>query len=190
MASVSCIYGLGDPEIYEDLAVDLTVGEERKRDKIIRRLADIQYDRNDKSLERGNFRVRGDVLDIYPSYEENVIRVEFFGDRIEKMKTINPITGEVLNELSTIDIFPAKHFVTTKERLVGAVSKIQAELAESVENFKKEGKLLEAERLEQRTNYDLEMLQEIGYCSGVEDTLDNYQIASQGNSQPRFWIFP
>lgn len=169
VASVSCIYGLGDPVDYESLAVELRVGEERKRDKILRRLADIQYDRNDKVFERGRYRVRGDVLDILPSYEENATRIEFLGDKIEKIKILNPLTGEILRQVKETTIFPAKHFVTPKERLIEVTSKIKVELEQQVGTFKKTGKLLEAERLEQRTNYDLEMLQEIGYCSGVEN---------------------
>ncbi|MDD5692942.1 MAG: excinuclease ABC subunit UvrB [Patescibacteria group bacterium] len=169
IASVSCIYGLGEPEIYENMSVELSVGEERKRDKILRHLTDIQYDRNDKGFERGKIRVRGDVLDIFPSYEENAVRLEFFGDKIDKIKIINPLTGEITRTLKTITIFPAKHFVTPKERLKEAISEIKEELEMSVSDFKRVGKHLEAERLEQRTNYDMEMLEEIGYCSGVEN---------------------
>jgi len=169
IASVSCIYGLGDPVDYEDLALEIKVGESKNRDKLLRRLTDIQYDRNDKVFERGRFRVRGDVLDILPSYEENAVRVEFLGDEVETIKILNPLTGEILKRLKEIIIFPAKHFVTPKERLMKAISNIRTELGQQTDLFRKTGKLLEAERLEQRTNYDIEMLEEMGYCSGVEN---------------------
>ncbi len=169
IASVSCIYGLGNPEEYQNLSINLKVGEERSRDRLLRLLADVQYERNDKSLERGKFRVRGDILDIQPSYEEFAYRIEFFGNEIDKIKLVNPLTGEILNSLNELEIFPAKHFVTTKELIVEASRKIQAELEARVKQFESEGKLLEAQRLSQRTNYDLEMLNELGYCSGIEN---------------------
>jgi len=169
IASVSCIYGLGNPEEYQNLSIDIKVGEDRKRDRLLRLLADIQYNRNDKSLERGSYRVRGDILDIFPSYEELAFRIEFLGDRVEKIKQISPLTGEIIKTLDDITIFPAKHFVTTKERIVEATKQIQTELAGQIEAFKKSNKLLEAQRIEQRTNYDLEMLNELGYCSGIEN---------------------
>jgi excinuclease ABC subunit B len=169
IASVSCIYGLGNPEEYQNLSVKIEVNEDRKRDRLLRLLADVQYSRNDKSLERGNYRVRGDILDIFPSYEELAYRVEFFGDKVEKIKLINPLTGEILNTFSEITIFPAKHFVTTKERIFEATKQIQTELEQRVKTFEKEGKLIEAQRIAQRTNYDLEMLAELGYCSGIEN---------------------
>jgi excinuclease ABC subunit B len=169
VASVSCIYGLGNPEEYQNLSIELKAGEERKRDRLLRLLADIQYSRNDKSLERGSYRVRGDILDIFPSYEEIAYRIEFFEGKIEKIKTVSPLTGEILDNLTEITIYPAKHFVTTKERIVEATKQIQNELEIRVKSFKKEGKLIEAQRIEQRTNYDLEMLNELGYCSGIEN---------------------
>jgi len=169
IASVSCIYGLGDPGDYEQLAVEIKTGEERKREKLLRRLADIQYERNDNNFERGVFRVRGDVLDVFPSYEELAIRIEFFGDRIEKIKIVNPLTGEILKEVKKITIFPAKHFVTTRERLDMSADKIKSELENRLVYFQEKGLMLEAERLEQRTNFDLEMMKEIGYCSGIEN---------------------
>jgi len=170
VASVSCIYGLGNPEEYENLSIELKVGEQRKRDRLLRLLADIQYSRNDKSLERGSYRVRGDILDIFPSYEELAFRIEFSQDnQIERIKVISPLTGEILNSLDEITIFPAKHFVTTKERIIDATKQIQAELEARVKTFEKEGKLIEAQRISQRTNYDLEMLNELGYCSGIEN---------------------
>lgn len=169
VASVSCIYGLGNPEEYENLSVEIKVGEDRKRDRLLRLLADVQYERNDKSLERGCYRVRGDILDIFPSYEELAYRIEFFGDRVEKIKLVNPLTGEILKTLEEVTIFPAKHFVTTKERIIEANKKIEAELEERVKFFEKEGKLLEAQRISQRTSYDMELLNELGYCSGIEN---------------------
>jgi len=169
IASVSCIYGLGNPEEYQNLSVDMKVGEERSRDRLLRLFADIQYERNDKSLERGSYRVRGDIIDIMPSYEEFAYRVEFFGNTIEKIRLINPLTGEILTKLDHITIYPAKHFVTTKERINEAAKKIQAELETRVKEFESEGKLIEAQRIAQRTNYDLEMLNELGYCSGIEN---------------------
>ncbi len=169
IASVSCIYGLGNPEEYQNLAVDIKVGEERSRDRLLRLLSDVQYERNDKSLERGNFRVRGDILDILPSYEEFAYRVEFFGNTVDKIRLINPLTGEILNSFDHITIYPAKHFVTTKDRINEATKKIQNELEHRVKEFESQGKLLEAERIAQRTNYDLEMLNELGYCSGIEN---------------------
>ncbi len=169
IASVSCIYGLGNPEEYQNLAVEIKVGEERSRDRLLRLLSDVQYERNDKSLERGNFRVRGDILDILPSYEEFAYRIEFFGNMVEKIRLINSLTGEILNSFDHITIYPAKHFVTTKDRINEASKKIQNELEMRVKEFESQGKLLEAERIAQRTNYDLEMLNELGYCSGIEN---------------------
>jgi excinuclease ABC subunit B len=169
VASVSCIYGLGSPQEYMNLSIDLEVGELFKRDKLLRRFSDIQYERNDKNFERGNYRVRGDAIDIFPSYEEFSLRFEFDNNRLEKIKLLNPLTGEILKVLSKATIYPAKHFVTTKERIIDATKKIRAELDERTEQFKNEGKLIEAERISQRVNFDLEMLNEIGYCSGVEN---------------------
>ncbi len=183
VASVSCIYGLGDPTDYEQLAFEIKIGESRKRDKILRRLADIQYDRNDKVLERGRFRVRGDVLDIFPSYEENIVRLEFFGDQVETIKVLNPLTGEILKKLKDLIVFPAKHFVTPKERLQAAIENIRSELDQQIALFTKEGKLLEAERLTQRTNFDMEMLEEMGYCSGVEN-YSRYLSNRRAGEQP------
>ena len=183
VASVSCIYGLGNPEEYENLSVQIVVGEERKRDRLLRLLSDVQYSRNDKSLERGSYRVRGDILDIFPSYEELAYRIEFYGDRVEKIRLINPLTGEILNQFEEITIFPAKHFVTTKERIAEATKKIQEEVETRVVTFKKEGKLLEAQRIEQRTNYDLEMLNELGYCSGIEN-YSRYLSNREEGSEP------
>lgn len=183
IASVSCIYGLGSPNDYLELSIDLKVGDEFKRDKLLRRLTDVQYSRNDKNLERGFFRVRGDILDIYPSYEELAVRLEFFGEKIEKIKHINPLTGEVLAQMEEITIFPAKHFVTPKERQKIAITQIRKELDERISEFKKHEMYLEAERLAQRTNYDLEMIEEVGYCSGIEN-YSRYLADREPGSQP------
>lgn len=169
VASVSCIYGLGSPEEYGQVVMTLKVGEERRRDKILRHLTEIQYERNDANFVRGRFRVRGDVLEIFPAYEDVAVRIEFFGDEIERMTDIDPLTGEILNKRQRLDIYPAKHWVTTRERLFKSIELIDAELEEQLKVFESEGKLLEAARLKQRTNFDMEMLRETGFCSGVEN---------------------
>ncbi|HZU70111.1 MAG TPA: excinuclease ABC subunit UvrB [Ktedonobacteraceae bacterium] len=169
VASVSCIYGLGSPEEYGEVVLTLKVGEERRRDKILRHLTDIQYERNDSNFIRGRFRVRGDVLEIFPAYEDVAVRIEFFGDEIERMTEIDPLTGEVLGKRQRLDIYPAKHWVTTQERLNHAIELIEAELEERLAQLEAEGKVLEAARLKQRTNFDIEMLRETGFCSGVEN---------------------
>ena len=169
VASVSCIYGLGSPEEYHSFVLGLKKGEKRNRNKIVRQLVDMQYQRNDIEFSRGRFRIRGDVLEIQPSYEEKAVRIEFWGDEIERIMEIDPLTGEVLTECDYIDIYPAKHFVTSREKLVAAISDIRAELEERIAELQSQGKQLEAARLETRTNYDIEMLQEVGYCTGVEN---------------------
>jgi excinuclease ABC subunit B len=169
VASVSCIYGLGSPEEYGEVVVILKVGESRKRDRVLRHLTDIQYERNDQNFVRGKFRVRGDVLEIFPSYEDLAIRVEFFGDEIERIVEIDPLTGEVLGTRMRADIYPAKHWVTTQDRLNRALGTIEEELGLRLKELDAEGKLLEAARLRQRTNFDLEMLRETGICSGIEN---------------------
>jgi excinuclease ABC subunit B len=169
VASVSCIYGLGSPEEYGEVVVILKVGETRKRDRVLRQLTDIQYERNDQNFVRGKFRVRGDVLEIFPSYEDLAIRVEFFGDEIERIVEIDPLTGEVLGTRMRADIYPAKHWVTTQDRLNRALGTIEEELGLRLKELDSEGKLLEAARLRQRTNFDLEMLRETGICSGIEN---------------------
>jgi excinuclease ABC subunit B len=169
VASVSCIYGLGSPEDYGKTVVQLRKGAAVRRDRVLRHLIDIQYERNDLTLVRGTFRVRGDTLDIFPSYEEIAVRVEFWGDEIERIVEIDPLTGEILTERSAIDVYPAKHFVTSQEKLELAIQDIQVELAERLSELEAEGKVVEAARLKQRTMYDLEMLQEAGYCSGIEN---------------------
>ncbi len=169
VASVSCIYGLGSPEEYGEVVLTLKVGEERRREKILRHLTEIQYERNDANFIRGRFRVRGDVLEIFPAYEDVAVRIEFFGDEIERMTEIDPLTGEVLGKRQRLDIYPAKHWVTTQQRLNRAIELIEAELEERLHELEDEGKLLEAARLKQRTNFDIEMLRETGFCSGVEN---------------------
>lgn len=170
VASVSCIYGLGSPEEYRDLRLSLRVGQIYERDDILRRLIDIQYERNDLNFVRGTFRVRGDVIEIFPaSHGERAIRVELFGDEIERLVEIDTLTGEILGLRKHVYIVPASHYVTNKETMARAIGTIREELAGRLEEFNKQGKLLEAQRLEQRTNYDLEMMQEIGFCSGIEN---------------------
>lgn len=169
VASVSCIYGLGSPEEYGEVVLSLKLGEERRRDKILRHLNSIQYERNDANFIRGRFRVRGDVLEIFPAYEDVAVRIEFFGDEIERMTEIDPLTGEVLGKRQRLDIYPAKHWVTTQDRMNQAIAAIERELEERLKELEAEGKLLEAARLKQRTNFDIEMLRETGFCSGVEN---------------------
>jgi excinuclease ABC subunit B len=169
VASVSCIYGLGSPEDYRDMTVSLKLGEETDRDKILRDLVRIQYVRNDIGFTRGTFRVRGDAVEIIPAYEENVIRVEFFGDEIDRILLLDAVTGEILEEQKSVTIFPATHFITNEERMKRAIAGIEEELEERLAFLRGRGKLLEAQRLEQRTRYDLEMLREVGYCQGIEN---------------------
>jgi len=169
VASVSCIYGIGDPEEYGRVVLHLRRGEVRNRNKVLRHLVDIYYERNDLDLGRGKFRVRGDTLEVFPAYGEFAYRVEFWGDEIERITEINPLTGEVLQDLETLDIFPARHFITPEDKLQLALRDIEAELEERLKELRAQGKLLEAQRLEQRTRYDLEMLREIGYCPGIEN---------------------
>ncbi|MCL2047804.1 MAG: excinuclease ABC subunit UvrB [Defluviitaleaceae bacterium] len=170
IASVSCIYGLGDPSEYRDLMLSLRVGMERDRDKVIRRLVEIQYNRNDVNFTRGTFRVRGDVLEIFlANSSENAVRVEFFGDEIERITEIHALTGEILHTLEHIVIFPASHYVTGRERMLNAIRSIDAELEQQLAYLKSQDRLLEAQRLLQRTRYDIEMMTEIGFCSGIEN---------------------
>ena len=169
VASVSCIYSLGEPEEYLSFVVNVRKGEKIERNKLVRRFVDMQYERNDFEFSRGKFRIRGDTLEILPAYEEIAIRIEFWGDVIERIMEVDSLTGEVLTEKESIDIFPAKHFVTSPEKLEPAIADIKTELAERIAEYNQQGKLLEAARIEQRTNYDLEMLRELGYCNGVEN---------------------
>jgi excinuclease ABC subunit B len=169
VASISCIYGLGIPSEYLKASIPLRVGEELNQRQLLRDLASVQYSRNDLELTRGRFRVKGDVLEIGPAYEDRIIRVEFFGDEIDAIRYIDPVTGSILQSVTALNIYPARHFVTPEDRLQEACEAIERELEERLEELRKAGKLLEAQRLEQRTRYDLEMLQEVGYCNGVEN---------------------
>jgi excinuclease ABC subunit B len=169
VASVSCIYGLGEPEEYRSFVVSLKRGEHYGRQILLRQLVDMQYGRNEFDLARGNFRIRGDTLEIQPAYEELALRIEFFGDDIERIMSLDPLTGEILSEMDSVDIYPAKHFVTSQDKMEKAIVAIKQELAERLQELNAQGKIVEAARLEARTNYDLEMLQEAGYCSGVEN---------------------
>ena len=169
VASVSCIYGLGDPSDYFHLVAQVNVGEIRNRNQLVRQLVEMQYERNDLDLARAKFRIRGDVLELVPAYEDAAVRIQFFGDEVERIVQVDPLTGEVLADLPQVAIYPANHFVTSKEKMVLAVEGIQVELEERLKVLRDGGKILEAARLESRTNYDLEMLQETGFCSGVEN---------------------
>jgi excinuclease ABC subunit B len=170
VASVSCIYGLGSPEAYGSVVIHIEVGSIYRRNALLRKLIESQYQRNDLELKPGAFRVRGETLEIFPAYEEKrAYRLSFFGDEVERIVVYSPITGEVFEEPGQIDVFPAKHYITQEDRLKKAITDIEAELEDRLNFFRKEGKLLEAQRLEQRARYDLEMLREVGYCSGVEN---------------------
>ncbi|MFZ4179346.1 excinuclease ABC subunit UvrB [Streptomyces griseoincarnatus] len=178
VASVSCIYGLGTPQEYVDRMVPLRVGDEIDRDELLRRFVDIQYTRNDMAFTRGTFRVRGDTIEIFPVYEELAVRIEMFGDEIEALSTLHPLTGEIISDDQQLYVFPASHYVAGPERLERAVNDIEKELVERLTELEKQGKLLEAQRLRMRTTYDIEMLRQIGSCSGVE----NYSMHFDGRS--------
>ena len=170
IASVSCIYGLGEPENFEKMMVSLRPGMSKDRDEVLRQLIDIQYDRNEMDFKRGTFRVRGDVVEVIPANEADMaVRIEFFGDEIDRITKVDVLTGEIKSELSHVAIFPASHYVVSKEDLERAVKGIEAELEEQVKYFKSEGKLLEAQRISERTNFDIEMMRETGFCSGIEN---------------------
>ncbi|NLH02281.1 MAG: excinuclease ABC subunit UvrB, partial [Clostridiales bacterium] len=170
VSSVSCIYGLGDPIDYANMVISLRQGQNRDRDDLLRRLIDIRYERNDVAFERNMFRVRGDTVEIFPAYSyDTAIRVEFFGDEIDRISEINVVTGTPLRKLSHVAIYPASHYVTTKEKMAEAIKEIRRECEERVKYFEENGKLIEAQRIAQRTNYDIEMMQELGYCSGIEN---------------------
>lgn len=170
VASVSCIYGLGDPDDYSNLTISLRPGMEKDRDELLRKLVEIQYERNEFEFTRSKFRVKGDVVEVFPSgYDDKAIRIEFFGDEIEKISEFDPLTGRAISTLTHTLIHPASHYVTSGEKMKRALGDIEAELKEVIANFKSQDKLLEAQRIEQRTNFDLEMLQEIGFCSGIEN---------------------
>lgn len=180
VASVSCIYGLGSPKEYQDSVVSLRPGLEISRDKLLNDLVGIQFERNDIDFQRGRFRVRGDVVEVFPaSRDEHALRVEFFGDEIDRIREIEALTGQVLGEVDHLAIFPATHFMTNDDRMEESIAKIEAELQQQLKVFRSEGKLLEAQRLEQRTNYDIEMLREMGYCNGVE----NYSRHMDGRTE-------
>jgi len=187
VASVSCIYGLGSPEEYRRQMLILEVGTECDRDETIRSLISVHYNRNDVDFSRGNFRVRGDTIEVIPAYYENALRLEFYGDEIERITEIDPLTGEILNERQRIAIYPAKHFVTSRPALETAIKEIEKELAERLEVFRSLDKLLEAQRLEMRTKYDLEMLREIGYCSGIEN-YSRYLTGREEGERPKCLI--
>jgi excinuclease ABC subunit B len=183
VSSVSCIYGLGSPEEYRDLVVSLRVGMEKGRDDVLRKLVSIQYERNDINFTRGTFRVRGDVLEIFPaSRSEQAVRVEFFGDEIERITEIDVLTGEIVSVRDHIAIFPASHFVTREEKVKLAIENIKIELEERLKEFNDRGRLLEAQRLEQRTRYDIEMMQEMGFCSGIENYSRHLTFREPGSS--------
>jgi excinuclease ABC subunit B len=169
VASVSCIYNLGSPQDYKEMLVTIEAGQEISRDEIISRLIQIQYERNDYEFARGKIRVRGDCLEIFPSYQEKAIRLQLCGDKLEKIQEINPVSAEVLNQFERIAIYPAKHFIASPERIEAAINSIKEELESQLKLLRSKNKLLEAQRLESRTNYDIEMLKEIGYCHGVEN---------------------
>ncbi len=169
VASVSCIYGLGSPEDYVGLTLSLEYGQTMERDEILRRLVDIQYERNDYGFQRGTFRVRGDVIEIMPVYHDHVLRFELFGDEVDRIVEVDPVTGEILGEKRHVAIYPASHYVTTKEKMKRAIASIREELAEQLRLLESQGKLLEAQRLKQRTLYDLEMMEQVGYCTGIEN---------------------
>jgi excinuclease ABC subunit B len=186
VASVSCIYGMGSPEEYRGQMLDLSVGVDYDMRSILRRLVDLQFDRNDMTLGRGKFRVRGDTIEVHPSYEETVLRIEMFGDTIDRLTVVDPLTGETLHDLPRTQVFPATHYVAGDERMRKAVIGIEEELQQRLAWFEKEGKLLEAQRLRMRTQYDLEMIQEVGYCSGIE----NYSMHIDGRQpgEPPFTL--
>ena len=186
VASVSCIYGLGAPEEYESQLLVVRKGETHEQRAILRRLVDMQYERNDMNLVRGKFRVRGDTIEIHPAYEETAVRVEMFGDDVEQITVVDPLTGERLDTLDELVIFPASHYVASDARMAAAISRIEAELQERLATFEAEGKLLEAQRLRMRTQYDLEMMAEVGFCNGIE----NYSAPIDGRSpgEPPFTL--
>ena len=182
VASVSCIYSLGSPEEYHNFAVSVEKGKSYNRNNLIRRLVSLQYERNDMELVRAKFRVRGDTLEIQPAYEESAFRIEFLGDEVERIVEIDPLTGEIISYRECVDIYPARHFVTTHEKLITAIDDIKTELKDRLSELMSMNKLLEAQRLESRTNYDIEMLQEVGYCAGVENYSRHLQRRVPGST--------
>jgi excinuclease ABC subunit B len=186
VASVSCIYGLGSPEEYETQLLVVRKGEEHDQRSILRRLVDLQYERNDMNLVRGKFRVRGDTIEIHPAYDETAVRIELFGDEVEQITVVDPLTGERIESLDELIVFPATHYATSEQRMQAAIARIESELADQLQVFEDDGKLLEAQRLRMRTEYDLEMMQEVGYCNGIE----NYSgpIDGRGPGEPPFTL--
>src|SRR5690606_22594274 len=178
VASVSCIYGLGSPLEYEGQLLVLRVGEEHDQRVVLRKLVDMQYERNDMNLTRGKFRVRGDVIEVHPAYDEQAVRIQLFGDEIEAITVVDPLTGERVDVLDELVVFPATHYVAGEERMKAAIVRIEQELQERLAEFEAEGKLLEAQRLRMRTQYDLEMMQEVGFCNGIE----NYSAPIDGRA--------
>lgn len=181
VASVSCIYGLGEPEEYRSFVATIKKGEDYNRNKLVRRFVDMQYERNDFDFSRGKFRIRGDTLEIYPAYEEIAVRIEFWDDEVERIVEVDPLTGEILAAREEVDIYPAKHFVTSHDKLILAIEDIKVELAERLQELKSQEKLVEAQRLETRTNYDMEMLTEFGYCNSVENYSRHLQRRAPGS---------
>jgi excinuclease ABC subunit B len=182
VASVSCIYSLGEPEEYRSFVATIKRGEKLNRGKLLRRLVDMQYERDDFDFTRSRFRIRGDTLEVQPAYEEIAIRIEFFGDEVERIVDVDPLTGELLTERDTVDIYPAKHFVTSHDKLLLAIDDIKVELEQRLKELKDQGKVVEAARLEARTNYDLEMLREVGYCHAVENYSRHLQRRAPGSA--------
>lgn len=183
IASVSCIYGLGSPEEYKELVVSLRKGMELERNQLLHRLVDVQYERNDIDFRRGTFRVRGDVVEIFPaSRDEHCLRIEFFGDEIDRIREVDALTGEILGDRDHVAIYPASHFVTREEKMQIAIKNIEIELEERLKVYRENGKLLEAQRLEQRTNYDLEMMREMGFCSGIENYSRHLTLREPGST--------
>ena len=182
VASVSCIYGLGDPQDYFDLVAQVKVGEIRNRSRLARQLVDMQYERNDMDLARAKFRIRGDTLELVPAYADAAVRIQFFGDEVERIVQVDPLTGEVLADLPDVAIYPANHFVTSKEKVEKAIEDIKVELEDRLAYMREQGKVLEAARLESRTHYDLEMLQETGFCSGVENYARHLSQRPEGSA--------
>ena len=185
VASVSCIYGIGSAESYHGLLIDLKVGEEFRRDTLLRMLVDIQYERNDVDFHRGTFRVRGDVVEVFPAYEQDTaIRIEFFGDTIEAIKEVDPLRGKVKGTLPRYAIFPGSHYVTPQDQLRKAIASIREELRERLDHFDKEGKFVEKQRLEQRTLYDIEMMEQMGFCNGIENYSRHLSSRKAGDPPP------
>jgi excinuclease ABC subunit B len=185
IASVSCIYGLGMPEYYREMKLDLKVGQERRRDDILLHLVNMQYARNDYEFTRSTFRVRGDVLDIFPAYEEDMaVRVEFFGDEVERISEFDPLTGKIFRRIEALSLYPGSHYVTPEEVRLHAVDTIRQELQLRIETFEKENKLIEAQRIRERTMYDIEMIKEIGFCKGIENYSRHFSRRQPGEPPP------